>query len=252
MIVEFVGSSGAGKSSLVERVLGSAPQGPALVDAWDLVIDRRGRRWVKQPTVRNLVADVVVLPAFTSTLRRDPAFARFASDRLRHHPSTVARWNYLLNVERRVGMQALARRRSHGRIVLADEGALLLAYQLFVYTPAPFERADVERFVELVPLPDRVVYVRAPLETLVERSIGRIDRRRELAGDDRAEVERWAVRSVELFDILTATPPISSRLLIVDNPGGEADLRIAAERVHAFLRAPTTDQAPRPSEDARS
>ena len=36
MIVEFVGSSGAGKSSLVERVLGSAPQGPALVDAWGL------------------------------------------------------------------------------------------------------------------------------------------------------------------------------------------------------------------------
>ena len=150
MIVEFVGSSGAGKSSLVERVLGSAPQGPALVDAWGLVTDRPGLQWAKQPTVRNLVADVVVLPAFTSTLRRDPAFARFASDRLRHHPSTVARWNYLLNVERRVGMQELARRRSHGRIVLADEGALLLAYQLFVYTPAPFERADVERFVELV------------------------------------------------------------------------------------------------------
>ena len=251
MIVEFVGSSGAGKSSLVERVLESAPQGP-LVDAWDLVTDRPGRRWAKDPTVRNLVADVVVLPAFASVLRHDRAFTRFAWDRLRHHPSTVARWNYLLNVERRVGMQAFARRRARGRIVLADEGALLLAYQLFVYTAAPFERADVERFVELVPLPDRVVYVRAPLETLVERSIGRTDRRRELAGDDRAEVERWAVRSVELFDILTATPPILSRLLVVDNPDGEADLRVAAERVRAFLRAPATDRAPLPSEDARS
>jgi thymidylate kinase len=251
MIVEFVGSSGAGKSSLVERLLGSVPQGSALVDAWDLVA-RPGRRWTTHPTVRNLVADAVVLPTFTSIVRRDPAFARFASERLRHHPSTFARWNYLLNVERRVGMQALTRRRARGRIVLADEGALLLAYQLFVYTAAPFERADVERFVELVPLPDRVVYVRAPLETLVERSIGRTDRRRELAGDDRAEVERWALRSVELFDMLTASPAISNRLLVVDNPGGQADLQTAAERVLAFLRAPATDRAPLPSHDARS
>lgn len=250
MIVEFVGSSGAGKSSLVARVLERNSSTAGFVDAWDLVTDRPGRRWVTHPTTRNVLADVTVVPAFMSVCRRDSAFVHFASERLRLHPSRFARWNYLLNVERRVGMQELARRRGNGRIVLADEGALLLAYQLFVYTDAPFSRADVERFIELVPLPDRVVYVKAPLECLVERSVRRADRRRELSSDDGAEVERWAGRSIDLFDMLAAAPPIRPRLLVVDNPDGETELRAAAERVHSFLQAPV-GATPTPSEDAR-
>jgi thymidylate kinase len=87
-----------------------------------------------------------------------------------------------------------------------------------------------------VPLPDRVIYVRAPLEVLVNRAMRRADRRRELAADDRKEVERWIARAQEVFDGLAVAPAIRDRLLTVDHvddsPGTQ---RAVVEQILAFI-----------------
>jgi hypothetical protein len=41
-----------------------------------------------------------------------------------------------------------------------------------------------------VPLPDRIVYVRAPIDLLVDRAMTRPDQRRELAGRSPDELRR--------------------------------------------------------------
>ena len=120
-------------------------------------------------------------------------------------------------VLRKVGMFHLARRRARDAIVLSDEGTLLSSYNLFVATKADFGEADVARFADLAPVPDLVVYVRAPVESLVERAMSRPDPRRQHVGVGAAEIEADVRRTVELFDLLVQTVPVAGRVTIVES-----------------------------------
>lgn len=243
MIVEFIGSSGAGKTTLIEQLKRRRDAVAPLVSVTDLILDRRGRRWIRDPIARNVVVDITVSPSFVRALDRNGDFVRFAFRRLsRHAPSTFARYHYMRQVVRDVGKHELARRARTNATVMVDEGALLTAYHLFVYSNAPFDRSDLERFAHLVPLPDLIVYVRAPLDALVERAVKRPDRRRELTGYDREGVKRWMARAEDVFEGLAATHPLRDRLLSVDNaessPEGQEE---AVSRIAAFIhdRTPT-------------
>ncbi len=238
MIVEFIGSSGAGKSTLARMLRADSAMAFPVLFATDLVVDRPGRRWITHPTAMNLLADVTVLPSFLGAYRKNRNFARYAADRLkRHAPSAFVRVNYMRNIVRRLGMHELAKRRGANASVLADEGTVLTAYYLFVYNDAPFGQADLEHFLSLVPLPDRIVYVKAPTEVLVDRSMLRPDRRRELAMDDRQQVERWIIRAQAVFEGLAKAPLIRDRILTVDNANGSIDgQRMVATKIAAFIK----------------
>lgn len=249
MIVEFVGGSGAGKTTLLDLVRRRAGASGRVVTTAELVMDRPGRRWITNPMAMNLVADVTVFPSFVRGPARDREFVRFAYARLRRHaPSRFAKANYLREVVRDVGKHELAARRAGDATVLVDEGAVLTASHLFVYSDGALQQRDIDRFAELVPLPDRIVYVTAPLDVLVERSLRRPDRRRELASADRDEVERWTARAVEVFDRLAASPRLRDRTFVVDNAdGSSAGAAGAAARIEAFLEGRPGPGAPAPT-----
>jgi thymidylate kinase len=217
MIVEFIGPTGSGKTTLarglVRRGVGARP----VRMATDLLTDRLGLRWIDNAHAINLLADVTALPSFIRSLDRDREFLRFAFDRLRRHaPSTFARLNYMRNMVRKLGMHEMTRRADPGTTFLVDEGIILTAYQLFVYSDAPFTQADLERFGRLVPLPDLIVHVKAPIDVLLRRAVARPDRRRELAHEDEEEVKRWIVRAAEVFDALAEVEPIRDRLVTIE------------------------------------
>jgi thymidylate kinase len=217
MIVEFIGATGAGKTTLARELVARSSSGRPVRMATELLRDRPGRRWIDNPHAINVLADVTALPSFVRALDGERDFLRFAFDRLtRHAPSTFAKFNYMRNMVRKLGMHELTKRADPGTTFLVDEGTILTAYQLFVYSDAPFTQPELERFGGLVPLPDVIVYVKAPTDVLVERAMTRSDRRRELAQNDGEQVERWIVRAVELFDALAEIEPIRDRLVTVE------------------------------------
>jgi thymidylate kinase len=217
MIIEFIGATGTGKTTLARGLVRRGIPSRHVRMATDLVTDRLGRRSIDDPHAINLLADVSALPWFLRAFDRDRDFVRFAFDRLWHHaPSTFAKANYSRNIVRKLGMHEMTRRADPRTTFLVDEGTILMAYQLFVYSDRPSTQADLERFVRLVPLPDLVVHVKAPVDVLLRRALTRPDRRRELAPKDPQEVERRISRAVELFDALAEIAPISERLLTVE------------------------------------
>jgi thymidylate kinase len=249
MIVEFIGATGAGKTTLARGLVRRGASAEPVRMATDLLTDRTGRRWIDNPHAINVLADVTAFPSFMRALDGDRDFLRFAFDRLkRHAPSTFAKLNYMRNMVRKIGMHEMTKRADPGTTFLVDEGTILTAYQLFVYSDAPFTRADLERFGRLVPLPDVIVYVKAPTDVLLRRAMTRSDPRRELAQNDEEQLERWIVRAVELFDVLAEVEPIRDRLVTVeivdDTPEG---LDAAIREVEGSLArdvAPSIERSP--------
>ena len=81
MIVEFIGATGAGKTTLARGLVKRGVPARQVRMATDLVTDRPGRRSIDDPHVINLLADVSALPSFIRSLGRDRDFVRFAFDR---------------------------------------------------------------------------------------------------------------------------------------------------------------------------
>lgn len=229
MIVEFVGCTGAGKTSLARGLerrglpLEAGGLGSSVRMMYDLALDHGALRRITNPSLANIVQDGLALPFALATLHRRREFLLFARRTIRRRfPARVDRANRVRGVVRRIGMFELARTVADSDVVLSDEGTLLLAY-LYALSDSDYSDSDLEMFASLAPLPDMVVYVRASTTALVERAARRSDRHRQLGGKGDLELERLITRTVRVFDRLVQTRPLAGRVLEIENSAdGEA------------------------------
>ena len=237
MIVEFIGASGSGKTSLARAVARTWGDDDAVITAWDLVLEH-----VHPPGVSarmtNVVADLYSIKEMVRLGRKHRAFLAYAVGRLRNHrPIRLQTLNYCRSVVRRLGVDQLARRNASGRVVLVDEGTMLAAYLLFVYGNCEFDHEDLVEFTEMVPQPDCIVHVRAPLLSVIERTQARSDPPRELRGLDRRELGIYRARAADMFGSLMAAPTLRSRFIEVENVAGtKSEREMLAADVAASLK----------------
>jgi AAA domain len=218
VIVELIGCAGAGKTTLRRILCEDGSPGREIVAMPDLVRDHSFLRRVEHPTAVNILQEAASLPFFGASWRSNREFAAFARRRLAAGSlSTFEELNGMRGIVRKVGMYRLATRRAQKRLVISDEGTVLSAYNLLVLTGAELDPREVDRFLGLVPLPERIVYVRVPVGTLVERATSRPDPRRQHIGASRAEIERDVRRTVELFELIAASVRLRDRVLVVEN-----------------------------------
>jgi len=222
MMVEFIGSTGAGKTTVVGAVQRRLAGRARVHMAPEFVGSLLRLPPLTKPHHRNLVSDLLGLPFFLGSLHRHAAFLRFTLLVLGRQRFTLQAVNRVRSTIRKIGVYEIVRRLGDGRIVLVDEGTVLNAHNLFVYTSRTYTAADLNRFASVVPLPDLIVYVRAPLSTLVRRSLQRPDPPREIRSRDPALIELYVGRAFAMFEALVEIPALRKRVVVVDNPGGQA------------------------------
>jgi thymidylate kinase len=237
MIVEFIGCTGAGKTTLASEVQRRLAGQARVTTSFELAAGLLGLKRITQPTMQNLTQDLASLPFFIHSLYPHRAFVALALRTLiREYRVSFFTANYARSVARRIGMHELIRRYHRDQIVLVDEGTVLSAHLLFVYTRARCSQQELIQFANLVPLPELVVYIKVPVDVLVERSFQRSDARRELRSKDRKTVEEYIGRAAKVFDRLTETDRIRDRVLVVDNSTSTGvELGMTAERIARFI-----------------
>jgi thymidylate kinase len=217
MIIEFIGSTGAGKTSLISKIHHRLAQTTVVTTPFDLVAAPLGLSHITHPTVQNLIQELVGFPFFIGSLNYYREFlAHTVKIFSRNTKFSIHTFNNLRSLERKIGMYEIIRRYNYDRIILVDEGPILAAH-MFVFATSPVTSAEISTFTALLPLPDLIVYVKAPIEILVKRTLQRSDPPREMSSKDPVMMEKYIRSSIRIFDQLMDVERIRNRLLVVNN-----------------------------------
>ena len=237
MIVEFIGSTGAGKTSLISKIHQQLSQTKVVTTPFDLIATPLGLSSINHPTAQNLIQELIGFPFFIGSLSRHGKFLSHTIEIFsRNTKFSIHRINNFRSLERKIGMYELTQRYDTGKIILVDEGPILAAH-MFVFTGSIVTSAEIAAFANLLPLPDLVVYIKAPVEVLVKRALQRPDPPREMGEKDPVMTEKYVRDATTVFDQLMEAERIKSRLLVVDNPDltTEEHEKLAADVTAAIL-----------------
>jgi len=218
MIVEFIGSTGAGKTSLISKIHHNLAQTKVVTTPFDLIAAPLGLSSLTHATAQNLIQELVGFPFFIGSLNRYREFLVHTIKTFsRNTKFSIHRINNLRSLERKIGMYEITQRYNRDQIILVDEGPILAAH-MFVFTGSLVTSSEIAAFANLLPLPDLIVYIKAPVDVLIRRALQRPDPPREMGNKDPALIEKYVKAATAIFDRLMTSERIRSRLLVVDNP----------------------------------
>lgn len=228
MIIEFTGCSGSGKTTISERVI------QKLEDSGCEIVTNHSNRFlegmirnhISNPTIQNLIMDVIALSMVIIFINRYNKLLHFAAKILINHDvySIYRKLNAFRSIVRKIGnYEFFHRRRFLDKIVIIDEGTVHATHVLFS-SPSyiPVEK-DIIQFAELVPMPDCIIYVHASKEILLKRTLSRKDRLARFNND--VEAEKFITYAVNnVFEKLISQTKIYDKLFIIDYSENDSNL----------------------------
>ena len=247
MIVEFIGSTGAGKTTLISEVYRRLAKTDRVTESIDLTTGLLGLKGVTNPTLKNLVMEFISLPVFILTLYKHNQFIRHTVKLFWRKTSfSMQTIHNLRSLERKIGMYEITKHFGKDQIILVDEGPILAAH-MFVSTENTYTPEELTQFTDLLPLPDLIVYIRASVDTLIKRTVQRADPPREIDVKKQARMEAYLKRTVVLFDQLTQAENIRPLLLVVESldiaePGFNQIIGIVYQSILDRSRKPVKPQ----------
>ena len=217
MIVEFIGSTAAGKTTLINEVQLRLEKTVPATTSVDLATSLLGFKKVKNPTLQNLAMELISFPFFICSLKKYNKYLRHTIKLFwRNSGFSMQTIHNLRSLERKIGMDEIIKKFYKDKVILVDEGPIL-AFHMFVSKKNAYTDEEISQFTDFLPLPDLVIYIRATVNTLIKRTIERADPPREVDLNNPAQMEAYFKNAVAMFDQLTQAENICNRLLIVES-----------------------------------
>ena len=146
MIVEFIGTTGSGKTTLINRVQHKLGSSREVKTSSDLVTGLVGLQGIKNTTIRNLLQETISFPYFLSSL---PNYKDFITQTVRmfsrNSNFSIMTINNLRSIERKIGVLEISKRHKKKKIILVDEGPIL-ATHMFAFNDTQMSKKDMEKF----------------------------------------------------------------------------------------------------------
>ena len=165
MIVEVLGCTSSGKSTLIRKLLAEVSHKD--VSLTSLSVKRTNLLWL-------LISDLVLLLSFMIFSKHQVSVFRFLKICLKRNDSLWMRVNLFRNFITKQGEFQLARRRV-SEIILMDEGCLHAFSNIFSHYDDSLDIVNATCLIELVPKPDVILRIVAPEEIVVARAKNRPD-----------------------------------------------------------------------------
>lgn len=238
MIVEFTGISGVGKTVLSNCVINRlSERGVDVVGihAEHFPLGGLLLRNLTNPTLQHVIFDLLSLVQLVSLPASQRDFLGFSWRMLcRYGESPWVKVNYFRNIIRMVGTdQWLRRRVGPDQLVVVDEGLMHTAHPIFVHLGIVPDLADVLQYASLVSLADCIVYVKAPLDVVVKRTLSRPDP--PLTGKSATQLIEFVSLAYSLFDTVFAQKNILEKTLCVQVGEGEEAIHRTCEYIVSHL-----------------
>ena len=219
MHIELIGSTSAGKTTLAKKMAEVGKNnGMDISLSDDFMLEQLRLDWIRNDFVRRRVVEIVAFAIMLTCLGKYQEFLRFV---LREGNSSPGSWFYkfnrVRNVLRKIGIfEFISRRASPQQIVLVDnEGILQGVHNLFVHQNGQIDLCKISRYVELVHLPDVVLYLQQDEVVLAARTLARGHAR--VSGSSPDKALHFIKQAVAVFDEIISVPKVRERLLLVDS-----------------------------------
>lgn len=218
MHIELIGSTSAGKTTLAKKMVGAGTKnGIAISLSDDFMLDWVRLNWIQNEFLRRRLVEAIAFAMLLTCLPRHRKFLDFLILESRNLPgSWFYRINRIRNVARKIGIfEFITRNAGLEQVVLADnEGILQGIHNLFVHQHSQTDLGKIARYVELVRLPDVILYLRQEEQVLVARTLARGHGRVTGAPD---QVVQFVKQAAMVFDEMAKLPILQGKLLIVND-----------------------------------
>lgn len=237
MIVEFLGPTSSGKSTLVKALQSRLRAGGIdVATAEEVSVGRLERLCVDRRVTRAVAVQVLTLPWLATGIARWPATSGTLLRLIAQHGETLPyRLHCLRNALLHIALESRVRSASRrDRVLLLDEGLVSFVDLLAGSLRSP-DPAAVRAYAQALPLPDLVVHVTTRPEMRVPRMVQRGHRR--LRSRDHSVIEAYARHGDEAARLLAAVPRVAARLMAVDAGDDSDSLSAAVEAVRDAILA---------------
>lgn len=177
MLIEFVGCSGAGKTTQIERVLAALlARKRAAASSTALIAERTHTAWIKDLTLRNVCLDFFLFPWLLLAFKDHFGFCLFGLLQIvRNADSGLSILQRVLSQLRNVAGNELLRRLAKPEFILIDEGTICGVHNVLVHLKRPPEDALIETYSRLVPKPELIIHIDTPVDVAFSRTEARLD-----------------------------------------------------------------------------
>jgi hypothetical protein len=257
-LVEFIGVTGVGKSTLVTAVREElSALGCSVGEADTALLESCGLGRVRTPGLRSLLVSLFTFAPFLqqAVTPRGSRLTRMGLGLIARDGGSVANAARLLrNFVKRLGVhECLATRPERLKkydFLLLDEGIIHTVHNLFAHMRAVPDAEELRRFVALLPRPDLLIWVKAPRE----QSLACVARRGHARVAGTGEDARLFIDHAHTaFETLAALNPMPGRFYTIDNtihegePGSiRARARTVCDLLAGALRLPAGSEHPDP------
>jgi thymidylate kinase len=174
MYIEFTGVSGSGKSTIANQILSKLKKEGYIFFSnhshfflWPFSFIS-----LKNETIQNIFCDTVLSSPFTSNERVLFDFSKYLVKK--YQPSLISRLNLLRSVRRKINL--LNQTTSNEDLLyIIDEGIIHTAHNILIFENQKPLINEFNYFIEVIPLPNLIVYVDTPIETVLARTLSRKD-----------------------------------------------------------------------------
>lgn len=215
MLIEFTGCTGSGKSILSQHVIKN--------------LKNKGKNPILLNITGNFKFDIYTLPWSFNYFLKNINLLKLVIGILSKAP--INKYNLLnlfRNFIKKIGTNQLIRSKFDNLLIIWDEGTIHSVHNILVHDNHIADNKSILEFVQLLPKPDILIYIKSPEEVLIAETLKRGHRRINKA----ANIPYFIKNAIMVFETIASVINFNNKLLVVENLHcGSGEIEFLAENI---------------------